>query len=349
MRPIGRGLAWGVSAICLLALGAAAGRTVLGEVAPGPSPSPAPALYEVPVGSVGSSVDLRARLSWATTGTVFSPGGGTVTAVDTAPRRLAEGDTVLRLDEAPMVAVGSDVPFYRSLGPGDSGRDVAALNRFLAGRGLGADAASSVFSAATAAAVRRWHAALGTAAGPSVGAGEILGIPSGALDNSLFAAVAGVGPGAVVGRGQPLLQRISDTPVWTVPLGTSVPTGLAVGSRGTATLPGGEAALVVDALATGADGLAVASLRGDAGPPCRAQACPSPAGDEHEALLPVSFVLVPSKTGPVVPVSAIETDAAGSAFVVMADGRRQRVTVLAVARGRAVVDGIAPGAVIELP
>lgn len=86
----------------------------------------------------------------------------------------------------------------------------------------------------------------------------------------------------------------------------------------------------------------------DGGPICGTECDASiPIGDV--TIFEVQISTVPTTTGPVVPVSALTTDAANSAVVTMADGKTVPVTVLASAKGLAVVKGLAVGQRILMP
>lgn len=344
-----RELLWGGAGLVLGILAVLAGRTVLLQASPGPTVPPATVLYQVVGGTVGRDATLRAHLAWTLRATIYAPASGTVTESAPQARPITEGDVLLRIDEVPTVAVASDVPFYRDLGPGDTGRDVASLNRFLAGRGLVVDAASSLYSSRTAGAVSRWHRSVGQEARPTLRVGELLGLPPASLGSSIVVAAHGIEVGAIVGRGQPLFLLLSDAPSWVVSLGSSPPAGLAEGTAGTAALPGGPAPVAVTGLSSGPEGGMVATLSGAGGPPCRADGCPPPAGDGLDATVPVTLVLVRSTTGSLVPVMAIETDAGGGTFVVRRGGARLPVQILAAANGQAIVSGVSPGDQLEIP
>ena len=58
--------------------------------------------------------------------------------------------------------------------------------------------------------------------------------------------------------------------------------------------------------------------------------------------------LVPTKTGPIVPRSAIMTNATGDNYVVMEDGEKRKVTVQGVSDGVAVVDGVKQGELVQV-
>jgi len=68
-----------------------------------------------------------------------------------------------------------------------------------------------------------------------------------------------------------------------------------------------------------------------------------------ESSFSTEIVVVPETEGPVVPVAGIVTSPDGSASVRMVGGEMTSVTVVAVADGLAVVEGVSAGDVILLP
>ena len=64
--------------------------------------------------------------------------------------------------------------------------------------------------------------------------------------------------------------------------------------------------------------------------------------------LRADVTVAPEVSGPAVPVAAVRTDPDGSAWVRLADGTRQQVTVLGSAGGVAVVDGLSAGDLVRV-
>jgi peptidoglycan hydrolase-like protein with peptidoglycan-binding domain len=110
----------------------------------------------------------------------------------TAGTAIESGSLVLRVDETPVVALHTEVPLYRDLGPGDKGRDVEALQSEL--RRLGYPTGSgTTYGRQTVAAVK----ALLTAAGVTKPDGrlrlaEVLWIPTASVVPDTWTAGAGV-------------------------------------------------------------------------------------------------------------------------------------------------------------
>ncbi len=341
---------WAIAAFGLFFAGVVAARVVADETSAAADPPP-PILYTVEEATLGRAVELRAQLKWTAASTTYAPNSGTITrwgASETGPLRV--GDVVLWIDERPVTAIESTIPMYRDLAQGDRGLDVRALNRYLAELGYDVSARSGAFTKRTATAVRKWHQSSGLGRSAKVRAGELLGIPKDQLQSSVFMKADGIAPGMTVARGQPLLRRLTAVPEATVMLGSSVPGGLVEGTPGSATLPDGRVVpVVVAALTRGDDGQTTAMLEGPSGPICQAAQCPIPSNGNLETFVKVRLVVVPTVSGPLVPATAIQTDAAGVPFVTLPDGTRRPVVIRAAVDGEVVVGGIDAGRRIVLP
>lgn len=94
---------------------------------------------------------------------------GIVTGVEVvAGEVVATGDVLFSVDGAPIYAVASARPLAGEVGPGSPGEEVRAVHSLLATRGLDVDAASDVWTDATAAAVRSFARATGWEAAAAV-------------------------------------------------------------------------------------------------------------------------------------------------------------------------------------
>ncbi|MGW0482584.1 peptidoglycan-binding protein [Nonomuraea sp. NPDC003214] len=130
--------------------------------------APAPSLVTAPVRrqKLTSTVAVSGTLEYGSPLPVTLAGavGGTAEAqrVTRAPRpgRLAEGSVLMEVNGRPVFALEGRVPMHRTIAPGTEGADVRQLQRALRRFGHGT-AATGVFDAATASAVRRWYASKG--------------------------------------------------------------------------------------------------------------------------------------------------------------------------------------------
>jgi peptidoglycan hydrolase-like protein with peptidoglycan-binding domain len=148
--------------------------------------------------------------------------GGTVTALADAGATVSRGGILFAVDNRPVRLLYGTLPAYRGFAAGMAdGPDVAQLEANLAALGFDPDRAMTVdnhFSAATAAAVRRWQAAWGLPAAQRTGElepGRVVFLP-GAVRVGQLQAV----PGGAVGPGSPILTATSTARVVTVALTT---------------------------------------------------------------------------------------------------------------------------------
>jgi hypothetical protein len=113
----------------------------------------------------GEDVDLPGRSGTIT----WLPGSGAIVAV---------GQSLYEVDGRPVIAVAGARPFWRELRQGmTDGPDVAQLEQALADLGYGAGVTvDNHFTAATAAAVKKWQRALGLERTGSIALGDIVAI-----------------------------------------------------------------------------------------------------------------------------------------------------------------------------
>jgi peptidoglycan hydrolase-like protein with peptidoglycan-binding domain len=156
-----------------------------------------------------------------------------------APGRVVRaGDVVAAVDGSPVVLLQGPVPEWRPLAVGSSdGPDVRELERNL--RDLGYDPRHEMtvddhFSAATAAAVRRWQAALHAPRTGRVALGSVVFLP-----RQLRVTADLAGPGSVVTPGQPLVAGTTTDREVSVPLDAGRQGLVHVGDRVVVTLPDG--------------------------------------------------------------------------------------------------------------
>lgn len=328
-------------------VGAASGSYIAARPAR-PEASPSPETVTVRAGTLGRTVRMRATAEWSVVGRLFAPTGGTVTEAVETPGLLKPGDVPLRIDERPLVIVPGEIPAYRRLEEGASGRDVAALQRHLAAAGFVVDPVLDAFTAVTAAAVRQWQRSLGLPATGVVLLGDVLFVPPAFLGVPTRW-VGEVAAGAPLAAGTPIIEVLSEGPVLSMEVGQTPPSDLVPGVEGEATFPGGARHGVKLASLETIAGRVVARLTPASESLCRPAECLElvPVGGSTDIV--VDWVIVPETTGPMVPVAALQSDAAGSAFVQLPDGSRHPVSVRVVSGGMAIVSGLEVGETVVLP
>lgn len=142
---------------------------------------------------------------------------GTITALPAAGATIGEGQTLYEVDARPVVRLDGDVPAWRALGPGVAdGVDVRQLEQALADLGHAPGiTVDEHWTTATAAAVRRWQAALGVTVTGTVALGDVVFTPG---DVRVVAHLADLG--AETSPGAPVLSIGATTRVVTASLRT---------------------------------------------------------------------------------------------------------------------------------
>lgn len=314
-------------------------------------PSPGvlePETYTVREGTLGRTVSLTATASWPALDSIYSPASGVVTEAD-APSGLFEvGDILLRVEERPMVLIAGEIPAFRELSVGLEGRDVAALQDFLASLGYSVDSRRERYSDLTLAAVSAWQQTLGLPGTGSVEFGDIIILPRNALATP-FRWVDEVGLGSQIVESQLLLERLAPVPDLFVEFGNSTPSQIEEGLPGEVFLPGVGLRSVVLGSAENSQGRQTMRLLSADGILCAPELCLDSVPASGETQVSAVFTLVPSTQGALVPVGAVLSDAMGLAYVEMLDRTRRPVTILVSDGGLAIVDGLAVGEKIILP
>ena len=344
------GAIWRWTALFLagLLVGIVAGAYVIGRPTLPSEPTSVGDSFTVRDGTLSRSLQVPAVASWAVQGTVRSPAGGIITEVVSASGILHAGDIVLRINERPMVVIPGSVPAFREMTVGTRGRDVAALQAYLAELGYGVDDAVDAYTPVTAAAVRAWQEMLGLPATGTVSLGDVLIIDPLALQAPLRWTDA-VDIGVPLAPGTAILERLSALPTLTVEFGGSPPAQLEAGLHGVATFPSGQRRDVTLAAFESSQGRQSAMLTATTGTLCAVDDCLRLAPPSADTPIEVEFILVPETSGPMLPVAAIQTDASGQSFVERPDGTRQPVRVLVASGGSAIVEGVSAGEEIMLP
>ncbi|MFB6837157.1 peptidoglycan-binding protein [Streptomyces sp. NPDC056361] len=131
-------------------------------------------------GSLSSGIQVAGTLGYDALTPVVASGRGTYTALPAVGSVVKAGGRLYEVDGRPVVLMTGDRPLWRDLGPGVDGPDVRQLERNLValghadGLGLAVD---GKFTAATAAAVKRWQRALGVKPTGTVELGGVVMLP----------------------------------------------------------------------------------------------------------------------------------------------------------------------------
>jgi peptidoglycan hydrolase-like protein with peptidoglycan-binding domain len=341
---------WVVVLAVGMVIGVAAGSVVASHAGAAlPSVAPVRQTIHVAQATLERTLHYPASAEWAAVGQVYAPSGGVVTEVVTPSGVFRAGDVALRVDERPMVVIPGPVPAYRALDVGSRGRDVRALQDFLARRGFRVNPVHAVYTAMTAAAVRAWQRSLQVPTSGSVALGDLLVVAPGDLGGSPLRWIDGVHVGAPIAAGTPILSRLDEAPnVW-IDFGGSLPTQIVEGLSGVAQFPGGAPVSVVIGAITQSHGATRVQLTAPGGPVCRAAGCLELVPAAGITDVQVVFTLVPSTTGPAVPSAAVQSAGDGSTFVERADGTRIAVRVIVASGGTAIVHGVTVGDEVVLP
>lgn len=343
---------WALIGLVIFAVGLAAGTYLTSRAASGSASlnaTPEPVTYTVRTDVVQRAITYPATASWVARGEVFSPASGTVTAIVTAGGPLAAGETVIRVDERPVVVLPGQVPAYRPLVLGASGADVAALNVYLASLGYDVDASSGAFSTETAAAVEQWQETVGLPATGEVGMGDVVFVTPEALGTRPFR-LADLSVGMPLAAGSPLMVELEPLPRIEVLLGALPPAEIEVGTPVDLSLPTGEGLESQVAELIDREGQIVARLMGPGGDAlCELEDCLEMVSLYETLAASASFTLVPVTQGTVVPAQAIQTDAGGEPFVTLVDGMQRAITIVVTSGGLSVVEGLEEGTEVVLP
>ncbi|MGZ4381253.1 MAG: peptidoglycan-binding protein [Gaiellaceae bacterium] len=171
-------------------------------------------------------------------GAAASSGSSSSTVTWLAPEGsvVRRGGVLYRVDNAPVILMYGTVPVYRTLSAGIAdGPDVRQLEQSLAALGYDPGTVDEHFDSATAAAVKRWQAALGQTQTGSVALGSIAFSPGPRRIGQQTAAV-----GSLVQSGSPVLTTTSTAQNVTVELDATDQTLAVVGRRVTVSLPDGS-------------------------------------------------------------------------------------------------------------
>lgn len=188
---------------------------------------------------LSSQTSVPATMGYAGSYTVTGH-GGTLTWLPAQGRMIGQGQVLYRVDDdVPVMLLYGPVPAWRALAGGETGADVAQLNRDLvhlgyAGRADIAAAGRDYFSWATTVGVAELQRALGITTPPgSLALGSVVFEPSALRITAVPASLGDPASGAV-------LAATSTRPVVAISLNADQQTEVRAGAKVTVTLPDGS-------------------------------------------------------------------------------------------------------------
>jgi peptidoglycan hydrolase-like protein with peptidoglycan-binding domain len=329
-------------------------------------------------GTLAETTAVDGRLGYAGDRSVRGQRAGTVTWVAAEGAVVHRGQVLYRVDLRPVPLLTGALPLFRRLSPGSRGADVRELEENLVAlghaRGLGMRV-DTRYTAATAAAVRRWQRALGVRRTGVVEAGDAV-----VARGPVRVTRAAVAPGERVVPGQRVVEGTGTARGVHVDLEVAALRYATVGSAVTVTLPTGTrlagTVASVGAAAAAADGDPGGGSGGGSSGGGGSGGGSDGSGDGPEATVavevrlagaavralgglqaaPVSVELVARRVRGVlsVPVQALLARGGGryAVTVVAEDGGRRDVPVTTglFADGRVAVEGdLAAGDAVEVP
>ncbi|MCO5970397.1 peptidoglycan-binding protein [Actinoallomurus soli] len=117
-------------------------------------------------------------LGYGTTHTLTGAGGhGVLTWLAAPGSVVSRGRSAYRVDDRPVPLLYGSLPLYRTLADGTKGRDVLQFERNLQALGYTGFTVDKTYTAATAAAVKRWQEDLGLAETGRVAPGSVVTAP----------------------------------------------------------------------------------------------------------------------------------------------------------------------------
>ena len=254
---------------------------------------------------------------------------------------------LMRVGLRPVVAAEGRIPAFRDIEPKVEGADVAQLRKFLCDLGrLWECDGSPRYTKALAAGIKAWQKTHGVKANGRVGVGDVVWFgslparvriaPKIAVGQTL---AAGDHPFDVAAATPTLALTVTRDQVALVPVGSPVRIGALRG-----------VVVGADPVATSDDAMTLRIAGpGGRGNVCRdAARCRALLDGQTTAKVKIKIDTVPRRTGPAVPVRAVQTAEDGSTYVVRPDGTHVEVRVLASASGVAVVDGVDVGDQIRM-
>jgi peptidoglycan hydrolase-like protein with peptidoglycan-binding domain len=335
---------WGASVVIAVALGFwAALQTTRPPTAAQEVSTPTTIL--VVNGTVQQDQPYGISASWQAAPAGVNQLGGTLTSLNipSGGKVLAPGDIAYTVDLSPVVVMAGSVPAFRDLAPGAKGPDVQQLQAFLASAGYLAVHPDGAYGPSTTTAVRAWQRSLGVNVTGVVAMGRVIFVST--LPNML-APASGTIVGQQLGPGTQVLIAGAAEPTFSFRV---LPEAVAQTKRGMAvSIEAGSSTWHAQVLrlaqATDGSGDTVALLGPVSG---QSSICGPTCGSVvtlgGSTVLPGDLVVVPKTSGAQVPTASILTDRQERPYVVMSNGERRYITLLASESGASIVKGVRVG------
>jgi peptidoglycan hydrolase-like protein with peptidoglycan-binding domain len=226
-----------VVAVAVIAVAAgAAARGIGGRRPSTPVRSPLPpATAQVTRATLTQIERVSGTLGYGAATALAVPTGpsGTITWLPDPGSVVRRGQPVYKVDDKPVPLIYGKLPLYRPLSTGLTGADVKELEQNLAALGFAGFTVDDKYSAATAAAVKRWQSGLGLTATGTVDPGQVAVAPDAIRVVSLKTGLGRPATGDV-------LTYAATVRVVTVPLDVGLQNLVNIGLAVAVTLPDGK-------------------------------------------------------------------------------------------------------------
>jgi peptidoglycan hydrolase-like protein with peptidoglycan-binding domain len=190
-----------------------------------------------------SQAEVNGTLEDAGSYGVVNQASGTLTRLPRVGKVVRQGQVLYQVDGLPVVLLYGDVPAWRTLSKGMTGRDVRELNAGLARLGyasstaLGPRAGWDYFSSETAYALEQFQENLGiTHPAGKLTLGQAVFLPSAV---KITAWATSVAPGTAAAPGTALMTATSDSPVVSIALDSADESEVKTSDTVSVTLPSG--------------------------------------------------------------------------------------------------------------
>ncbi len=238
-RPMRRGRA--AAAVAVLAV--AAGSLALTRLGPGEETGGAkntglpPATAPVERGDLRDSAQADGTLGYDKERKINAGAAGTMTWTPRTGSTVERNERLYEVEGRPVRLMYGSGPMYRTLKPGDEGRDVEQLERNLADLGYTGFTPDEEYTELTAAAVKRWQKSLDAKATGKVGPEDITFAPGKVRIKSV-----GAGVGEQAQPGAPVLVTTGSERIVAFELDVAESQLAKAGTRVTVELPDGTTA-----------------------------------------------------------------------------------------------------------